>query len=146
MKKLLAKWLIGDITEKYETKANFDDVLKELYNSVKNNNFSVVSEHNMRETYKKNKLEVADDFEYRIVQICNAPKSHKALSQMSFEMGVMMPKSIIIARENGKTTLRFMKMKPWMVSMMFPDLDIAPMSKMVTGIMSKIVKETLEKV
>ena len=60
-------------------------------------------------------------------------------------MGVMMPKSIIVARENGKTTLRFMKMKPWMVSMMFPELDIVPMSKMVTEIMEKIVKETIKK-
>ena len=64
---------------------------------------------------------------------------------MSFDMGIMMPKSIIVARENGKTTFRFMKMKTWMVSMMFPKLDIAPMSKMVTGIMQKIVTETINK-
>lgn len=64
---------------------------------------------------------------------------------MSFDMGVMMPKSIIVARENGKTALRFMKMKSWMVSLMFPDLDIVPMSKMVTSIMEKIVTETIEK-
>jgi len=36
-------------------------------------------------------------------------------------------------------------MKPWMVSMMFPDIDIAPMSKMVTSIMEKIVNETISK-
>ena len=29
--------------------------------------------------------------------------------------------------------------------MMFPELDIVPMSKMVTGIMEKIVTETIEK-
>ena len=38
-----------------------------------------------------------------------------------------------------------MKMKPWMVSMMFSELDIVPMSKMVTEIMDKIVKETIKK-
>jgi uncharacterized protein (DUF302 family) len=145
MKKLLSKWLMGDIVEKHSTNAPYEDVIETLTNVVNENNFAVVSVHNMKETYTKKKLEISEDFEYRIVQICNAPKSHKALNTMSFDMGVMMPKSIIVARENGKTTLRFMKMKPWMVSMMFPELDILPMSKAVTEIMEKIVTETINR-
>ena len=145
MKKIISKWLMGDIVEKHTTNAPYEKVIETLTNVVKDNNFAVVTVHNMKETYKKKNLEISDDFEYRIIQICNAPKSHKALSKMSFDMGVMMPKSIIVARENGKTTLRFMKMKPWMVSMMFPELDIVPMSKMVTEIMEKIVNETIQK-
>jgi uncharacterized protein (DUF302 family) len=145
MKKLLSKWLMGDIVEKHSTNAPYEDVIETLTNVVNENNFAVVSVHNMKETYTKKKLEISEDFEYRIVQICNAPKSHKALNTMSFDMGVMMPKSIIVARENGKTTLRFMKMKPWMVSMMFPVLDILPMSKAVTEIMEKIVTETINR-
>jgi uncharacterized protein (DUF302 family) len=145
MKKLLSKWLMGDIVEKHSTNAPYEDVIETLTNVVNENNFAVVSVHNMKETYTKKKLEISEDFEYRIVQICNAPKSHKALNTMSFDMGVLMPKSIIFARENGKTTLRFMKMKPWMVSMMFPELDILPMSKAVTEIMEKIVTETINR-
>jgi len=64
---------------------------------------------------------------------------------MSYDMGVMMPKSIIVARENGKTTLRYMKMKPWMTRMMFPDLDIVPLSKKVMKTMDEIVVETIER-
>ena len=146
MKKLLSKWLMGDIVEKHTTNTPYEEVIETLTNVVKKNNFAVVSVHNMKETYKKKNLEISEDFEYRIIQICNAPKSHKALNKMSFDMGVMMPKSIIVARENGKTTLRFMRMKPWMVSMMFPELDIIPMSKAVTEIMEKIVTETLRRV
>ena len=145
IKKIISKWIMGDIVEKNTTDAPYEKVIESLTNVAKNYNFAVVTVHNMKDTYKKKNLEISDDFEYRIVQICNAPKSHKALSKMSFDMGVMMPKSIIVARENGKTTLRFMKMKPWMVSMMFPELDIVPMSKMVTEIMEKIVKETIQK-
>jgi uncharacterized protein (DUF302 family) len=145
MKKLLSKWLMGDIVEKHTTNAPYEEVIETLTNVVKKNNFAVDSVHNMKETYKKKNLEISEDFEYRIIQICNAPKSHKALNKMSFDMGVMMPKSIIVARENGKTTLRFMRMKPWMVSMMFPELDIIPMSKAVTEIMEKIVTETIKK-
>ena len=143
---MLSKWLLGNIVEKYTTNAPYENVIETLTEVVKDNNFAVVTVHDMKETYKKKNLQIADDFEYRIIQICNAPKSHKALSSMSFDMGVMMPKSIIVARENGKTNLRFMKMKPWMVSMMFPELDIVPMSKMVTAIITKIVTETIEKV
>ncbi len=145
MKKIISKWLMGDIVEKYTTNAPYEKVIETLTSVVKDNNFAVVTVHNMKDTYKKKNLEISDDFEYRIIQICNAPKSHKALTKMSFDMGAMMPKSIIVARENGKTTLRFMKMKPWMVSMMFPELDIVPMSKMVTEIMEKIVNETIQK-
>ena len=145
IKKIISKWIMGDIVEKNTTDAPYEKVIESLTNVAKNYNFAVVTVHNMKDTYKKKNLEISDDFEYKIVQICNAPKSHKALSKMSFDMGVMMPKSIIVARENGKTTLRFMKMKPWMVSLMFPELDIAPMSKMVTEIMEKIVTKTIQK-
>ena len=145
IKKMLSKWLIGNIVEKYSTHAPYEKVIETLKEVVKINHFAVVTIHDMKETYKKKKLKIADDFEYKIIQICNAPKSHKALSTMSYDMGIMMPKSIIVTQENGKTNFRFMKMKPWLVSMMFPELDIAPISKMVTSIISKIVTETIEK-
>ncbi len=146
IKKLLSKWFIGKIVVKYATNAPFDKVIENLTEVIQENNFAVVGTHDMKETYTKKNLKIADDFEYKIIQICNAPKSHKALNSMSYDMGVMMPKSIIVSRENGKTTLRFMKMKPWMVSMMFPELDIVPMSKMVTGVITKIVTDTIKKV
>ncbi len=145
MKKLLSKWIMGNIVEKHTTNAPYEKVIETLRKVVSENDFAVVATHDMKETYKKKDLQIGKNFEYRIIQICNAPKSHKALNKMSFDMGVLMPKSIIAAQEKGKTTLRFMKMKPWMVSMMFPDLDIVPMSKMVTSIMEKIVNETIKK-
>jgi uncharacterized protein (DUF302 family) len=145
MKKIISKLLIGSVTQKYETSADYNTVINNLTEVVKDNSFAVLVTHDLKETYVKKDLEIPTDFEYRIVQICNAPKSHKALSKMSYDMGIMMPKSIIVAQENGKTSLRFMKMKPWIVSMMFPELDIVPMSKMVTEIMEKIVKETIER-
>jgi uncharacterized protein (DUF302 family) len=146
MKKFIAKLIVGDVVTKVEVDAPFDKVIESLNKAVTNNQFGVQAVHDLKETYSKKKLKLDPDFEYKIVQICNAPKSHKALQDMSYDMGIMMPKSIIVARENGKTTLRYMKMKPWMVSMMFPDLNVAPLSKHVTEIMSKIVKETIEMV
>jgi uncharacterized protein (DUF302 family) len=143
MKKFLAKLLVGDVVTKVEVDAPFDKVIDSLNKAVSDNQFGVQAVHDLKETYVKKNLKLDPDFEYKIVQICNAPKSHKALQDMSYDMGIMMPKSIIVARENGKTTLRYMKMKPWIVSMMFPDLEVAPLSKHVTEIMAKIVGEAV---
>ena len=144
IKKTLSKWLMGSIVEKHTTNAPYEKVLEALKDSVANNQFAIVAIHDMKETYRKKNLEIDLSFEYKIVQICNAPKSHKALTSMSYDMGVMMPKSIIVTKENGETNLRFMKMKPWMVSLMFPELDIAPLSKKVTTIINKIVSDTIK--
>jgi len=144
MKKLLAKTLVGNVVEKYKTKAPFSIVIQKLVHAIENNDFTIVAVHDLKCTYEKKNLEIDDDFEYQIVQICNAKKSHKALTTMSLDLGIMMPKSIIVSAKDGITTLRFMKMKPWMVSMMFPEINIAPLSKMVSKVMKKIVLETIQ--
>ena len=143
MKKFIAKLLVGDVVSKVEVEAPFDKVIESLEKAVAANKFGVQAVHDLKETYLKKNLALDPSFEYKIVQICNAPKSYKALTDMSYDMGIMMPKSIIVARENGKTSLRYMKMKAWMVSMMFPELEVAPLSKHVTEIMQKIVDETI---
>ena len=142
VKKFVSKKVIGEIVEKHETSASFDKVIEKLEQVVQENNFSVVGIHDLKDTYERKNLEV--DFDYKIVQICNAQKSHGALTDMSHDLGIMMPKSIVVSRKDGITTLRFMKMKPWMVSLMFPDIDIAPISQMVTNTMRNIVKQTIE--
>ncbi len=144
MKKLLSKKVLGEIAYKISTDKSFKKVYQQLEKTVSDNNFNIVGIHDMRETFEKNNLEIDKDFEYKIVQICNAKKAHKALI-MSGDLGIMMPKNILISRENNKTVLRFMQMKPWIVGMMFPDIDIAPMSKNVMATMRKIVNKTVEK-
>lgn len=142
IKKLISKKILGDIVERHDTSASFDKVIEKLKEAVVNNNFSVVTIHDLKDTYEKKNLEA--NFDYKIVQICNAEKSHGALTKMSHDLGIMMPKSIVVARKDGVTSLRFMKMKPWMVSLIFPDIDIAPTSKMVTKVMRNIVTQTIE--
>jgi len=143
MRKFISKLLIGDVVQKISIDAPFNKVIDSLEEAVKKHEFGIQAIHDLKETYLKKDLALDADFEYKIVQICNAPKSHKALQEMSFDMGIMMPKSIIVARENGKTSMRFMKMKPWIVSLMFPELNVVPLSKHVTEIMNKIVDDTI---
>ena len=146
MKKFIAKLLVGNVVQKVEVDAAFDEVIAALEKAVSKHEFGIQAVHDLKETYLKKKLALNPDFEYKIVQICNAPKSHKALNNLSYDMGIMMPKSIIVARENGKTSLRFMKLKPWIVSMMFPELDVVSLSKHVSEIMEKIVNDTVKEV
>jgi uncharacterized protein (DUF302 family) len=146
MKKFIAKLLIGNVVQKVEVEASFDDVIAALEKAVGKYEFGIQAVHDLKETYLKKNLALSSDFEYKIVQICNAPKSHKALNNLSFDMGIMMPKSIIVARENGKTSLRFMKLKPWIVSLMFPELNVVSLSKHISEIMEKIVHSTVNEV
>lgn len=141
IKKLISKKIIGDIVEKKDTKAPLDLVMEKLEKSINDHDFSIAAIHDLDKTYEKKDLLI--DFEYKIVQICNAQKSHKVLTNMSQDLGIMMPKSIVVSAKDGTTTLRFMKMKPWMVSLMFPDIDIAPMSKNVTNILRDIVAQAI---
>jgi uncharacterized protein (DUF302 family) len=143
MKKFLSEKVLGKIAYQISTDKPFETVLKNLEKAIVDNDFSIITTHDMRKTFEKNNLEISRDFEYRIIELCNAQKAHKALG-MSMNLGIMMPKSIIISRENGKTVLRYMQMKPWMVGMMFPDINIVPMSKKVMGTMKKIVHEAVE--
>jgi len=145
MKKLLSQVLFDDLIQLKETDSPFEKTLDMLKESIQENGFGIQAIHDLKKTYQKHNLPLEEDFEYQIIQICEPKKSHKALTELSFDMGVMMPKSIIIAKENGKTTLRYLKWKPWMVSLMFPDIDIAPISKNVAGTMEKIVQDTLRK-
>jgi len=144
MKKFISSLLMGKIVARYKSAKAFDETVSALESAIASNGFSIVAVHDMRSTYQEKGLAIDDDFQYRIYHLCNAPKSHKALTTMSYDLGVMMPKSIIVAREKGETTLRFMKMKPWMVSLMFPEIDLVPMSKMVTATMEKIVLESIK--
>ncbi len=144
MKKLLSNLFLGKIVYKVSTNEPFEKVIKSLEKTIKNNGFSIPAVHDLKQTFIKESLPLDKNFEYRIVQLCNAKKSHKVLTTMSYDMGIMMPKSIIVASENGKTTLRFMQMKPWMIGMMFPEINIAPMSKNVMTTMKKIVADTIK--
>ncbi|MCF7917742.1 DUF302 domain-containing protein [Candidatus Gracilibacteria bacterium] len=143
MKKIFSHLLLGNIVYKVSINTPFEKVFQTLSKAISNNDFSVVAVHDLKNTFIKANLDIPLDFEYRIVQLCNAKKAHKVITEMSYDMGIMMPKSIIIAFENGETTLRFMQMKSWMIGMMFPSVDIVPMSKRVMATMKKIIDEVV---
>ncbi len=143
MKKTISNLVLGKIVNKTIVDKPFKDVLEAIKKSIEANDFNVITVHDNKETFQKNKLPVDDDFEFSIVQFCNAPKAHMAITKLSHDVGIMMPKSIVVSRENGKTSIRFMQMKPWMVGWMFPEVNLIPLSTKVMAAMRKIVKDAV---
>ena len=116
--------------------------MSDIQKSIRNNGFQVKHIHDVKGAFDEKGLKHDSDFEYKLVQFCDAKKAHKALS-MSTDVGIMMSKTIIVFRKNGETYFQFMKTKPFMVSFMFPEINLAPMSKNVMATMQKIVTEAV---
>ena len=138
IKKLISRMILGNVVYKVKTDKQFETALSDLQKSIKTNGFQVKHIHDMKDAFDENGIKYDSDFEYKLIQFCNVKKAHQALS-MSTDVGIMMPKTIVIFRKKGETYLQFMKMKPFMVSFMFPEINLAPMSKNVMATMQKIV-------
>lgn len=138
--------MLGNIINKTIVDKPFAPVLEAVKKSIELNDFKISVIHDIKDTFQKNNLPLEKDFEYTIIQFCNAPKAHAAITKLSHDVGIMMPKSIIVSRENGKTAIRFMQMKPWMVGMMFPEIDLQPLSKNVMKALQEIVDTAIKKI
>lgn len=132
--------MLGNIATNVKTDKDFNKAFADLKTAIKNNDFKIKHIHDVKEALDEENLKYESGFEYRLVEFCNAKKAHKAIS-MSADVGIMMPKTIIIFRKNGETYFQFMKMKPFMVRFMFPEINLVPMSKNVTATMEKIIAE-----
>lgn len=136
--------MLGNIVNKTIVDKPFPVVLDAVKKAIELNDFKISVVHDIKDTFQKNNLPLDKDFEYTIIQFCNAPKAHMAITKLSHDVGIMMPKSIVVSRENGKTSIRFMQMKPWMVGMMFPDIDLKPLSKKVMKALQNIVDDAVK--
>ncbi|MGM5482377.1 MAG: DUF302 domain-containing protein [Nanobdellota archaeon] len=139
-KKIISRLMMGKIVYKVKTKKDYKTTIDDLKKAIANNGFQVKHIHDIREAFDKKGLKYSEGFEYKLIQFCNAEKAYNALSK-STDVGIMMPKTIIAFRKNNETYLQFMKMKPFMVKFMFPEINLAPMSKKVMATMAKIVHE-----
>lgn len=138
IREFISKIFLGEVVYKVSTHKDFSSALKDLKVSIERNGFSVKYVHDIKKAFLKEKFPAEGG--YSIVQFCNAGKAYKAMS-MSTDVGVMMPKSIIVFEKDGKTYFQFMKMKPFMVRMMFPEIDLSNVSRNVMATMEKIVNE-----
>jgi uncharacterized protein (DUF302 family) len=81
-------------------KGSFDEILKKVIASLKNEGFGILTEIDVQATLKK-KLDV-DFRKYRILGACNPPFAYKAL-QAEDKVGTMLPCSVIVQeKEEGE--------------------------------------------
>lgn len=74
-------------------KGSFEDVLKKVTASLKNEGFGILTEIDVKETLKK-KLDV-NFRKYKILGACNPPFAYKAL-QAEDKIGIMLPCNVIV--------------------------------------------------
>lgn len=143
IKKIISKLIIGEIIHKLQSHKSFEKTLKDLQKEIEKNGFSIKSIHNLKQTFKDKNIKLNNNFEYQIIQFCNAEKAFKALS-MSEDVGIMMPKNIIIYQNSKGVFIQFMKMKPLMIKLIFPEINLTPISKKVMKTMEKITKNAIK--
>jgi uncharacterized protein (DUF302 family) len=81
-------------------KGSFDEILKKVIASLKNEGFGILTEIDVQATLKK-KLDV-NFHKYMILGACNPPFAYKAL-QAEDKVGTMLPCSVIVQeKEEGK--------------------------------------------
>ena len=141
LKKLISRMMLGKIVYKVQSEKSFKQTLEDLQKQVAEHGFTVTHIHDIKNAFEKNGLKTSKDFEHRIVQFCNPQKAYNVMS-MSTDAGIMMPKSISVLSDKDGVYLQFMKMKPFMVALMFPDINLAPMSKKVMGTMTNIAEKS----
>ena len=80
--------------------ASFEEALRKVTASLKNEGFGILTEIDVKETLKK-KLDV-DFHSYRILGACNPPFAYKAL-QAEDKIGTMLPCNVIVQeKEQGE--------------------------------------------
>jgi uncharacterized protein (DUF302 family) len=81
-------------------KGSFDEILKKVIASLKNEGFGILTEIDVQATLKK-KLDV-NFHKYMILGACNPPFAYKAL-QAEDKVGTMLPCSVIVQeKEEGE--------------------------------------------
>ena len=85
---------------KIVTNQNFEDALKNVTEALKTEGFGILTEINVKETFKK-KLDV-DFKKYIILGACNPKFAHKALT-LEDKLGVFLPCNIVVEEhDNGE--------------------------------------------
>lgn len=109
------------------TNQNFEDALKNVTEALKTEGFGILTEINVKETFKK-KLDV-DFKKYIILGACNPHFAHKALL-LEDKLGVFLPCNIVVEEhDNGEVE----------VSAVDPVASLSPVeNKIVENIASEI--------
>ncbi|MFW6142729.1 MAG: DUF302 domain-containing protein [Desulfovermiculus sp.] len=109
-----------------ETGKSLDDFLRDLSQAGKERGFLIHNEDKMEmsHTFGRHGIEVAEDFDLHIIQICNPEKAAGSLSNNP-ERAALMPKFITTFSKNGTLQIRMLIYGQDLIQDLIGDADFA---------------------
>ncbi len=121
-----------DLNNKVENRNFFattsEKSIQDFIESVKENaprfNFGVRRVFDMREEYRKQNVNVDDDFQLYQIMVCNYKRSYKSMSSNMERAAVLLqPKQIVAYTEKGETTINYLPFTKKFVKQAMPQDD-----------------------
>jgi uncharacterized protein (DUF302 family) len=105
-----------------------EKTIQDFVESVRENaprfNFDVRNVFDMKEEYKKQKVDVDDDFQLYQIMVCNYERSYKSMRKNIERAAVLLqPKQIIAYTENGVTTINYLPFTKEFIKQALPQDD-----------------------
>jgi len=121
-----------DLNNKVENRNFFattsEKSIQDFIESVKENaptfNFGVRRVFDMKEEYRKQNVNVDDDFQLYQIMVCNYERSYKSMSSNMERAAVLLqPKQIVAYTEKGETTINYLPFTKKFVKQAMPQDD-----------------------
>ena len=87
-------------------------------------------------------VELAEDFDLHLVQVCSPKKSARSLVE-NIERAVLMPRSIVVFSVEGRTQIRMLRMGRELVAQLVEDAAFPDLNQEVTVSLVAAIKEAL---
>ena len=121
-----------DLNNKVESRNFFTTIseksIQDFIESVKENapgyNFGVRRVFDMREEYRKQNVNVDDDFQLYQIMVCNYGRSYRSMSSNMERAAILLqPKQIVAYTEKGVTTVNYLPFTKEFVKQAMPQDD-----------------------
>jgi len=103
------------------TKNSIQEFIESLRKNAGQFNFGIRYELNMKEEYKKQNVDVDDDFELYQIVLCNFQRSYKTMRRNIETAAVLLqPKQVVVYNNKGVTTINYLPFTKEFVSQALP--------------------------
>jgi len=106
------------------SKKSIQDFIESVKENAPRFNFGVRRVFDMKEEYKKQNVNVNDDFELYQIMVCNYGRSYKSMSSNIERAAVLLqPKQIVAYTEKGVTTINYLPFTKAFIKQALPQDD-----------------------
>ena len=107
---------------KIETEKTPKEAIEDIKKKASDFNFIIRNVFDMAHEFKHHDVEVAKDFEYFSVMLCNPEKAYRSILKSPIRGAVLLPpKQVVIYKENAKTILGYVAVEKDDVTKLLPE-------------------------